>query len=377
MKPLNIFLIALTTALAALLTSIPASAQPPQTEDQPLRFAVSEWSFGDIREEGGTVTHTFEFTNRGATPVAIDRVATTCGCTTPDYPTTPIAPGASGRIAVEFDPRGQPGDFSKVITVISGGGKFFEYITIKGRVIPRPRTVEEDYPIDMGGGLRLSTTLLAFRTVAQGSTVSMVTRWANTSAEPISLALQPDGQSDGQTDTQSGLLEIHAPETLCGGCRGDITFTYDLSNRTAYGQIVDVVRAVIDGTPSKTTIYSSAIGIDNFEGVDMAGAPKLFFNAMFHNFGEVRQRTVPYTFRLTASNEGSTELHIRAVTTSNGLQTSLREGMTLAPGASLPFEIMFYTSRFEPGEVQATIGLVVDDPMRPTREIRVAAIVRK
>ncbi|MDR2882970.1 MAG: DUF1573 domain-containing protein [Alistipes sp.] len=369
MRPPNIIFTTLATALATLLAPIASNAQPLTGEDQPLRFAVTEWSFGDVREEGGVVAHTFEFTNRGTTPVAIDRVATSCGCTTPDYPKTPVAPGASARLDVVFDPRGMPGEFSKIVTVISGGGKFREYLTVTGRVIPRPRTVEEDYPNDMGGGLRLSTTLLSFRTVAQGSVVSMVTRWANTSTEPVTLAMQ--------NDEQSGLLEIHAPETLCGGCRGDITFTYDLSRRTAYGPMVDVVRPVVDGTPAKATIYASATGVDNFVGADAAAAPKLFFDAMFHNFGEVRQRTVPYTFRLTASNEGSSELHIRAVTTSAGLQTSLREGMTLAPGASLPFEVMFYSNRHEPGEVQATIGIVVDDPMRPTREIRVAAILRK
>ncbi len=369
MRPLNILLATLASALTTLLAPVTSHAQPLTGEDQPLRFTVTEWSFGDIREEGGMATHTFSFTNSGTTPVAIDRVATTCGCTTPDYPRTPIAPGASAKIDVVFDPRGMPGEFSKIITVISGGGKFREYLTVTGRVIPRPRTVEEDYPHDMGGSVRLSTTLLSFRTVAQDSVVSMVARWANTSTNPVTLAFE--------SDERSGLLDIHAPETLCGGCRGDITFTYDLSGRAAYGPLVDVVRPIVDGTPSQTTIYATATGIDNFEGVDTAAAPKLFFDAMFHNFGEVRQRTVPYTFRLTARNEGTAELHIRSVTSSAGLQTSLREGMRVAPGASLPFEVMFYTTRYEPGEVQATIGIVVDDPMRPTREIRVAAIVRK
>ncbi len=359
----------LLTALAVTLTPAVSFAQPTGLESAPLRFAVTGWSFGAIREEGGTVSHTFEFTNRGDTPVAIDRVATSCGCTTPDYPRTPIAPGATARIDVVFDPRGMPGEFSKIVTVVSGGGKYREYLTVTGNVIPRPRTVEEDYPHDMGGGLRISTTLLAFRSVAQGSTSSMVARWANTSTEPVTLAFQ--------NDEQSGLLSIHAPESLCGGCRGDITFTYDLSGQTAYGPMVDVVRPVVDGTQSSKTIYTSATGIDNFEGVDTAGAPKLFFDAMFHDFGEVRQRTIPYTFRLTASNEGSAELHIRSVTSPAGLQTTLREGMTLAPGASLPFEVMFYSGRYEPGEVQAAIAIVVDDPMRPTREIRISAILRK
>jgi hypothetical protein len=55
---------------------------------------------------------------------------------------------------------------------------------------------------------------------------------------------------------------------------------------------------------------------------------------------------------------------------------SLRAGMTIAPGAELPFEVMFYSNRFPAGQVRESILLVVNDPTRPTREIRVAATIR-
>jgi hypothetical protein len=230
----------------------------------------------------------------------------------------------------------------------------------------------------MGGGLRLSTTLLTHRTVPQGRASSMVTRWINTSSRPVTISFAPmTGKAEKEGDDKaSGLLEIHSPETLCAGCRGEITFTYDLSRTTVYGPIHDVVRPVVDGAASAKTIYNSATGIDSFEGVDPTSAPKLFLDALFHNFGEIRHRAMPYTFRLTASNEGSTTLHIRSVTPPPGLQTTLRGGMTIAPGASLPFEVMFYSNRYAAGSTQASIGIVVDDPMRPIREIRVSAIIR-
>jgi hypothetical protein len=343
---------------------------PDATQQGPLHFAVPEWDFGEIREEAGPVTHTFEFTNTGSAPVAIDRVTASCGCTTPDYPKTPIAPGAKAHIKVTFDPMGLPGDNSKIVTIVSGGGTHRNYLTVSARVTPRPRTVEEDYPHDMGGGVRLSTTLVTHRSVARGNASSMTTKWINTADRALTLAFN--------LDEVSGRLDIHSPATLCAGCRGEITFTYDLSNTAVavYGPLHDVVRPVIDGAPSKKTIYVSATAIDSFTGVDLATAPKLFFDALFHNFGEVRRRPVPYTFRLTASNEGAQTLHIRSVTPGRGLDTTLREGMTLAPGASLPFEVMFYGNRFEPGEVQSTIQIVTDDPMRPVREIRVAAIIK-
>lgn len=356
-----------------LLSALLVAFTHPQTKAQdssPFDFAVSEWSFGDIREENGAVSHTFEFVNRGATPAAIDRVVTSCGCTTPEYPRTPIAPGGKGSIVVTFDPTGMPGDFSKSVGVMSGGGKHRDLLIIEGRVIPRPKTIEEQFPVDLGGGVRVDNTLLAFRLIPQGGSSAMAVAYINTSDRAVSLTLQPE------PDRQSGLLDVFAPETICAGCRGNITLTYDLSGKIAYGQIHDVVRPVIDGTPSTKTIYTTMTGIDDFAGVDTSLAPKFTLNGSFHDFGEVRGRTVPYVYRLTATNDGPSPLHIRSVQEKPGTRITLRAGMTIAPGASLPFEIVFYSSRYEPGTVRESIGLVVDDPTRPTREIRISAIIK-
>ncbi len=351
MKTLYISILALLVAVTGVRAQ----------EGSPLRFAADSHNFGDIREEAGPVSHVFSFVNRGQTPVAIDRVVSSCGCTTPDYPRTPIAPGAAAQIKVTFDPTGMPGEFSKSIGVVSGGGANRNFLIVTGNVVPRPKTVEEEYPYDMGGGLRLGNTLLAFGSVAQGGTRAMAVDYINTSGRPVTLALEPD--------ESSGLLGAPAPETIPAGGRGEITMTYDLSAKTAYGSHHDVLRPVIDGARSGKTIYAAMTGIDDFTGVDTDRAPRFFLNSSFHDFGEIHRRAMPYTFRVTASNEG-------AQTAPEGLQTTLRGGMTIAPGAELPFEIMLYTNRYQPGEARGTINIVVDDPMRPTREIRTAAIIR-
>ncbi len=353
-----------------LLTALFVGFTPTMAQDaSPLRFEITEWNFGDIREEGGTVSHTFEFTNGGSTPVSIDRVVASCGCTTPEYPKIPIAPGEKASIKVTFDPMGMPGGVSKGINVVSGGGKSRNLLTITGHVIPRPKTIIEEFPYYMGEGLRISTNLLTFRTVSQGGSAAMVVGYVNTSAETMTLAFEPV--------EQSGLLDVHAAETLCAGCRGDITFTYDLTEKNAYGQVYDVVKPVVNGTPAARTIYSTMTGVDDFSGVDMALAPRLFLEASYHDFGEIGRRAIPYIFRQTATNEGSTELHIRSVSATEGLKITLRGGMTIASGAELPFEVILYTNKYPPGEINESISLVVDDPMRPTREIRIKAVIKE
>ena len=348
-----------------MLACLPCRAQEPS----PLRFSETEWDFGTIREEDGPVTHVFNFTNNGIVPIAIDRVNASCGCTSPQYPRGLVEPGGRAEIKVSFDPMGYPLDFSKSVMVVSGGGKYHDMLTIKGYVTPRVKTVEEEYPFDMGAGLRFDNTMLAFRQVAQGSSSSMVVRYANTSGKAIGIEITPA--------ESSGLLEVYAPETVCAECRGTITVTYDLTGRAdSYGVIHDLLNISVDGTKLKPTVYTSMIGVDDFTGQSIDTAPRLFLDSQYHNFGEVRSRQMPYTFRVTASNEGGETLYIRSVAEKPGFRTTLRDGMAIAPGTSLPFEVVFYSDKYSPGEIVESVMMVVNDPMRTVREIRISAKIK-
>jgi hypothetical protein len=337
-----------------------------------MRFDNAQWTFGDIREIDGSVSHNFSLTNTSSSPIAIDRVTASCGCTTPEYPKTPISPGAKAQIKVTFNPHQLPGEFTKTISVISGGGKYRDFLSISGRVIPRPKTIEEEFPFDMGRGFRVANNLLTFRSVSQGRSAQMTVDYINTTDKTVKL--------DFKHEEGSGIVSVFAPDSIGAKGRGTIVFTYDLSERQLYGQIHDVTRPVIDGVQATKTIYSTMTGIDNFTGVDMDSAPRFFIDTSFHDFGRVPRRSMPHVFRMTASNEGATMLHIRGVEVPDGLMCTLREGMKIAPGEQLPFEIVLFTTRFATAasgdkEVRESIRLVVNDPLRPSREIRIAATI--
>ncbi len=353
-------------AAALILTCMPCHAQ----EVSPLKFSGTEWDFGTIREDGGPVSHVFSFTNTGKDPIAIDRVTASCGCTTPDYTKGLVKPGEKAEIKVSFDPMGYPLDFSKSVAVVSGGGKYHDLLTVRGHVTPRVKTVEEEYPYEMGGGLRFDVTMLAFRQVAQGSASSMVIRYANTSGKAIAIEISPA--------ESSGLLDIHAPETICAGCRGTITATYDLTAKPdSYGVIHDLLKIAVDGKEQDRTIYTTMIGVDDFAGKRVETAPRLFLDAQFRNFGEVRSRKMPYTFRITASNEGKETLYIRSVGEKPGCKTTLRGGMAIPPGTSLPFEVILYSDKYAAGDLSESLIMVVNDPLRTVREIRISAKIIK
>lgn len=87
-----------------------------------LEFPQQVWNFGTIREADGAVSHEFEFENKGKSPVVIEKVTVTCGCTTPQYSREPVRPGGRGTIRIAYNPEGRPGAFRKDITIQSSGG---------------------------------------------------------------------------------------------------------------------------------------------------------------------------------------------------------------------------------------------------------------
>lgn len=92
--------------------------------------------FGVIKEDGGPVTHVFEFTNTGNKPLIIVEATASCGCTRPEYTTKPIKPGKKGKIKVTYSPLGRPGAFRKTVKVKTNGKEQRTTLIIEGTTTP-------------------------------------------------------------------------------------------------------------------------------------------------------------------------------------------------------------------------------------------------
>lgn len=99
-------------------------------------FKEKTYSFGEIPEKGGKVTHEFEFVNSGDSNLLIVDATAECGCTRPEYPQAPVAPGKKGVIKVTYNPLGRPGSFDKSVTVKTNGNPRKIRLKIKGYVKP-------------------------------------------------------------------------------------------------------------------------------------------------------------------------------------------------------------------------------------------------
>lgn len=120
----------LLAAFLLCLASVPAQGQGR------LAFDAEAHAFETL-DEGEVGTTTFAFTNTGNAPVTLTQVQPSCGCTTPQYPTGAIAPGARGEIEVAYHSEGRPGPFEKHVTVVADGAvPRVTTLTITGDVTP-------------------------------------------------------------------------------------------------------------------------------------------------------------------------------------------------------------------------------------------------
>lgn len=131
MKTAKYLATALTVVLAMLI-ALPAMAKGKAK----ISFDEKTWNFGNIKEDGGSVSHEFTFTNTGDANLVVLDATAQCGCTRPEYPKNPVAPGKSSKIKVTYNPFARPGAFEKVVTVkTNAGGKV--RLKISGTVIPK------------------------------------------------------------------------------------------------------------------------------------------------------------------------------------------------------------------------------------------------
>jgi hypothetical protein len=88
--------------------------------------------------EGERVSHAFTFTNTGKNALVISKAIGSCGCTVPEWPKEPIAPGAKGKIDVVFNSERRVGKASKDVTVYANTEPATSKVTLKGFVKADP-----------------------------------------------------------------------------------------------------------------------------------------------------------------------------------------------------------------------------------------------
>ena len=106
-----------------------------------IEFNKETHDYGTIKN-GADGSCVFEFKNTGDSPLIISNAKGSCGCTVPEWPKEPIAPGAKGSIKVKYDTM-RTGEINKSVTITSNAVNAADKIVfIKGTVLA-PETPAE------------------------------------------------------------------------------------------------------------------------------------------------------------------------------------------------------------------------------------------
>jgi Protein of unknown function (DUF1573) len=98
-------------------------------------FTSIQWldsTFKDLGKikEGQVIEVTFRFKNSGSKSLVFSNVSASCGCTIPEKPERPYAPGEEGVIKAKFDSGGKPhGEARKEIYVMANTNPVSQTLT--------------------------------------------------------------------------------------------------------------------------------------------------------------------------------------------------------------------------------------------------------
>ncbi len=111
------------------------AGEMPRTK---VEFEEKSFDFGELTE-GDKAEHVFRFTNTGDEPLIINSAKGSCGCTVPDWPKEPIAPGEMGEIKVKFNSKGKRNKQTKTVTINANTDPNPTRLTIKANVLEAPK----------------------------------------------------------------------------------------------------------------------------------------------------------------------------------------------------------------------------------------------
>ena len=118
--------------------STPMTTPESSAPDRPLtsiKFDEMSHDFGDVNQDSEN-HYVFTFTNTGTNPLVIENARGSCGCTVPQYPKEPIAPGKTGVIRVVYKPGKQQNQQTKSVTVTANTEPKNTVLTIHANVHP-------------------------------------------------------------------------------------------------------------------------------------------------------------------------------------------------------------------------------------------------
>ena len=331
-----------------------------------ISWLAESHDFGIFNEDAGEQTCSFRLVNTGDEPLCIFSARASCGCTTPRYSKTPIAPGDTSAIEVTFDPTGRPGRFSKRIMIESNAAHRSSKLLIEGVVIGSDATIASQYPYDMGP-LRGSNASLMFGEVTRGRLKTVYLNGYNRSTATIKpqLAAQP-----------RHIDVAFVPDTIAPGERMSMIFYLRSERCELYGLNTDTVMICSDKGAQPVPVVLTSMVEEDFSFLSdkaLAKAPAATIADERLDCKRLsRGSSVTLTTSITNAGGGD-KLAVRRIYSHSPAFKFAAYKDSIKKGKSSKLTVTGDTAALPADShiVNATVTVVTNDPAHPRRELRV------
>lgn len=330
-----------------------------------IKFENSEVLVKDIQEEKGIVTISYKFTNTGTAPLIISNANTSTSRIEISYPKNPILPEKTGEITVKYDPTKKDGEFNRTITIISNAKNRIAVLYLKGNVIARPLSLEEQYPT-LVNNLRYKkdSNRLYLNDVKNTEIKTDTIFLLNNSNETIDLEFK---NIVNYIKISPNKIKI-APRK-----QAQLIVSFDGRGKNDYGYTYERLQLYINGTHNyQDDITINANIVEDFTKLskkEMEKTPKMIFESTRFEFGSIKEgESTKHIFKF--KNNGKSDLIIRKIKASCGCTAVTPKENIIKAGELSEIDITFNSAN-KRGRQHKFIYVICNDPNNPTIKLEV------
>lgn len=313
------------------------------------------------------VSTDFELVNKGRRSVRIDKVLTSCGCLSVEYPQGDIAGGDKAQLHVTFD-AAQMGHFNKSIHIYMEGEKAPVALRLKGQVVEEVTDFSGNYPFALGL-LLADRHDIEFDDVNKGERPQQKIHIRNNSSEivqPVVMHLPAYLQAEV------------SPSKIAPTHGGVVTLTLDSRKLKEMGLTQTSVYLGSfpgDKVSHEKEISVSAILLPQFDGVDenaLLNAPKLELSTHELNLGAFGSKK-KLKGEVIIKNTGYSPLEIKSMQMfTSGIQISLNK-TTIKPAEQAVLKITADQKQLQSVRTQPRVLMITNDPSNAKVVVKINA----
>lgn len=343
-----------------------ASILPPISAQNKLKFDEQVHDFGQILVSDGPVSCSFTATNMSSSPVVIQSVTTSCGCTSVKWERKAVKPGQKTSISVTYSNDEGPYPFDKTLTVKLEGERRPILLHVRGTSQERLRSDAEMFPVVYGGSFALVSDHFKCGNMEQGMSKGDQTQVANLSSSPINV---------GFADVSDGLALEVRPNPIPAGSHAVLYYTVN-ARKEKWGGNVYSATPVINGKAAARTFTVNAFTVGNFSNLtkeEKARGSRPVFQESTFSFNHVKQGT-KVTASFTCTNKGASDLIVHKVDIDTPGATASKFPV-ISPSSEGSFTVTLDTKNLPKGEALIIVTLTTNSPSRPIVNLFLAGII--